>query len=111
MFTPKQFRAKATEYAELVEKTNIPEEAREFRRREQSFVALASNEEWLANNFEKTLHQSDQDREEGDGDDERQQPNDAVPPQLDPEDTENGRDHSRNSRPVRCRKTSCSVGL
>lgn len=66
MFTPKQYRAKATEYAQLVQTTNIPEEAREFRKREQSYAALASNEEWLANNFEKTLHQSDQDREEGD---------------------------------------------
>ena len=66
MFTPKQYRAKATEYAQLVETTNIPEEAREFRKREQSYTALASNEEWLANNYEKTLPPSDQDREEGD---------------------------------------------
>jgi hypothetical protein len=66
VFTPKQYRAKATEYAQLVETTNIPEEAREFRKREQSYTALASNEEWLANNFEKTLHPSDQDCEEGD---------------------------------------------
>jgi hypothetical protein len=66
MFTPKQYRAKATEYAQLVKTTNIPEEARGFRKREQSYTSLASNEEWLANNFEKTLHASDQDREEGD---------------------------------------------
>ncbi|MGP0091427.1 MAG: hypothetical protein ACLPKB_15935 [Xanthobacteraceae bacterium] len=66
MFTPKQYRAKAIEYARLVETTNIPEEAREFRKREQNYTALASNEEWLANNFEKTLQPSEQDREEGD---------------------------------------------
>jgi hypothetical protein len=65
MFTPKQYRAKATEYAQLVETTNIPEEVREFRKREQSYASLASNEEWLANNFEKTLHAPDQEREEG----------------------------------------------
>jgi hypothetical protein len=66
MFTPKQYRAKATEYAQLVETANIPKEAREFRKREQSYTALASNEEWLAKNFEKTLHPSEQDRQEGD---------------------------------------------
>jgi len=66
MFTPKQYRAKATEYAQLVKTTNVPEEAREFRKREQNYTSRASNEEWLANNFEKTLHPSDQDREEGD---------------------------------------------
>jgi hypothetical protein len=66
MFTSKQYRAKATEYAQLVETTNSPEEAREFRKQEQSSASLASNEEWLANNFEKTLHAPDQDREEGD---------------------------------------------
>jgi hypothetical protein len=66
MFTSKQYRAKATEYGQLVETTNNPEEAREFRKQEQSYTSLASNEEWLANNFEKTLHAPDQDREEGD---------------------------------------------
>jgi hypothetical protein len=66
MFTPKQYRAKATEYAQLVKTTTVPEEVREFRKREQSYSSLASNEEWLASNFEKTLHPSDQDREEGD---------------------------------------------
>jgi hypothetical protein len=66
MFTPKQYRAKATEYAQLVKTTNVPEEVREFRKREQSYTSLASNEEWLASNFEKTLHPSDQDQEEGD---------------------------------------------
>jgi hypothetical protein len=66
MFTPKQYRAKAIEYAQLVETTNIPEKARQFHKREQSYTALASNEEWLANNFEKTLQPSEQGREEGD---------------------------------------------
>jgi hypothetical protein len=66
MFTPKQYRAKATEYAQLAETAHIPENAQEFRRREQSYAALASNEEWLANNFEKTLHSPEQVREEGD---------------------------------------------
>jgi hypothetical protein len=63
MFTPKQYRAKAAEYAELAETTNIPEESRKFRKREQSFTLLANNEEWLADNFEKTLHASNQDSE------------------------------------------------
>jgi hypothetical protein len=38
MFTPKQYRAKATQYAELAKTTNIPEEAREFGKREQSYT-------------------------------------------------------------------------
>lgn len=65
MFTSKRYRAKAAEYQELVKTANIPEDAREFRKREQSFTSLADNEEWLANNFEKTVQALDQDREAG----------------------------------------------
>jgi hypothetical protein len=61
MFTPKQYRAKAAEFGELAKTTNIPEESREFRKREQSFTSLADNEEWLGDNFAKTLHASHQD--------------------------------------------------
>ncbi len=63
MFTPKEYRAKAAEYGEMAKTTNIPEESRQFRKREQNFTVLANNEEWLADNFEKTLHASDQDPE------------------------------------------------
>ncbi len=63
MFTAKQYRAKAAEFEELARTTNIPEESREFRRREQSFTSLANNEEWLADNFEKTVRPSNRDPE------------------------------------------------
>jgi len=63
MFTPKEYRAKAAEYGERARAANIPEESRQFRKREQSWTLLANNEEWLADNFEKTLHGSQQQRE------------------------------------------------
>jgi hypothetical protein len=56
MFTSKQYRAKAAEFGELAKATNIPEESREFRKRERSFTSLADNEEWLGDNFARTLH-------------------------------------------------------
>jgi hypothetical protein len=62
MFTPKFYRAKAAEFAELAE-TGDPEKSAGFRTRERSFTSLADNEEWLAHNFEKTLHPSERDGE------------------------------------------------
>ena len=65
MFTPKQYRAKAAEYGELIKTTTIPDKAREFRKLEQSFTSLADNEEWLAGNFQHIVHAPDEDREGG----------------------------------------------
>ena len=62
MFTPKYYRTKAAEFGELA-KTGDLEKSAEFRKRERSFTSLADNEEWLAHNFEKTLHASEQDGE------------------------------------------------
>jgi hypothetical protein len=59
MFTAEQFRAKATEYAELFKKTDVPSEIREFQQSKGSFDLLAQNEEWLADNFDKTIHAQD----------------------------------------------------
>lgn len=59
MFTAKQFRAKAAESAESLKLTDVPGEIREFQRLEQSFNALAENEDWLASNFDKTVHAQD----------------------------------------------------
>jgi hypothetical protein len=56
MSTSDQYRARAAEFAELARTTRIPEESREHRKLEQSFTSLAANEEWLAGNFDKTLH-------------------------------------------------------
>jgi hypothetical protein len=60
MFTAKDYRTKAAEFGELA-KTSAPEDSEGFRQRERSFTSLADNEEWLAQNFEKTLHGPEQD--------------------------------------------------
>jgi hypothetical protein len=56
MFTAKKFRAKAAESAESLKHTDVPSEIRELQRSKQSFTALAENEDWLANNFDKIIH-------------------------------------------------------
>jgi hypothetical protein len=56
MSTAKQYRAKAAEYAARIAHTDVPGEIREFRDLQRSFSALADNEEWLADNYEKTVH-------------------------------------------------------
>ena len=53
MFTPKQYRAKAAQYTQLLKTTRSPAEIREFRRLERSCLTLAENEEWMADNREK----------------------------------------------------------
>jgi len=55
MFTAKQFRAKAAECAESLKHTDVPSEIREFQRSKDSFAALAQNEDWLADNFDKII--------------------------------------------------------
>ena len=59
MFTPEQFRAKAAQYAELVKNSTLANETHEFKALEQRFTALANNEQWLADNYDKTLHSPD----------------------------------------------------
>ena len=55
MFTAKQFRAKAAESAESLKHTDVPSEIRELQRSRESFAALAANEDWLADNFDKII--------------------------------------------------------
>lgn len=59
MFTAKQFRAKAAESAESLKRTNDPGEIRKFQKSEQSFSALAQNEDWLADNYNKMIRPGD----------------------------------------------------
>jgi hypothetical protein len=59
MFKAKQYRAKAAESAESLKHTDVPSEIREFQRSKESFTALAQNEDWLANNFNKIIHSQD----------------------------------------------------
>jgi hypothetical protein len=56
MFTAKHFRAKAAESAESLTQTAVPSEIRELQRSIKSLNALAENEDWLANNFNKIVH-------------------------------------------------------
>ena len=53
MFTAKQYRAKAAEYTELLKAASLPAETREFRKLEQSYITLAENDEWMADNRDK----------------------------------------------------------
>jgi hypothetical protein len=56
MFTTKQFRAKSTEYSNLIKGSNNPSQIGKFQDLKGSFNALADNEEWLANNFDKMVN-------------------------------------------------------
>jgi hypothetical protein len=55
MFTPKQYREKAVGYGALAKTANGPNERREFQALEQSFTVLADNEQWVADNQDKTV--------------------------------------------------------
>jgi hypothetical protein len=59
MFTAKQFRAKAAESTESLKRTNDPGEIHKFQKSEQSFSALAQNEDWLADNYDKMIRPGD----------------------------------------------------
>jgi len=59
MFTAEQFRAKAAECAESLKHTDVPSEIREFQRSKESLAALAQNEDWLADNFDKIIRSQD----------------------------------------------------
>jgi hypothetical protein len=65
MFKTKQFRDQATEYRDLGNKTEVPAEARAYQKLEQSFTVLADNEQWLADNHDKTLGDAEPVRGEG----------------------------------------------
>jgi hypothetical protein len=53
MFTAEQYRAKAGEYSELLKAASLPAEDHECRRLERSYLMLAENEDWMANNRDK----------------------------------------------------------
>jgi len=53
MFTAVQYRAKAAEFRDALDKSRSPSEGKEFRRLEQTYTTLADNEEWLARNVGK----------------------------------------------------------
>ena len=55
MFTPDQFRAKAAEYAERIKSSTGANQTSEFRALEQRFTALADNEQWLSESYQRTV--------------------------------------------------------
>ena len=65
MFTPEQYRAKAREYAEWAKATISPKEEHEFKMLEKTFSTLADNEQWLAENHDKTVHANADDGSSG----------------------------------------------
>jgi hypothetical protein len=65
MFTPKQYRSKAAEYAKHVEKSRSPKERREFEALQRRFSELADNEQWLADRHQRALDVSERTRSKG----------------------------------------------
>lgn len=59
MFKADQFRAKASECTAQIDNTAVSSETRDLRRLEQSFLSLAKNEDWLANNLDKIIRSQD----------------------------------------------------
>jgi hypothetical protein len=55
MFTPDQYRKKANDYGQLITTAVGRNEEREFRQLEKTFTVLADNEQWLADNHDKTV--------------------------------------------------------
>jgi hypothetical protein len=66
MFTPKQYRSKAAQYTDLAKTARNPAEVLEFQALERSFTVLADNEQWLADNHDKTIHSSSENGSAGD---------------------------------------------
>ncbi len=53
MLAAEQYRAKAAEYTELLKAASLSAEGDEFRRLKRSYLVLAENEEWMADNRER----------------------------------------------------------
>jgi hypothetical protein len=66
MFSSKQYRAKAAEYAERGRNTQVPNEILEYKNLRRRFTEMADNEEWVERNFKKTLHAPSDDQDAGD---------------------------------------------
>lgn len=65
MFTSQQYRVKATEYFELAKGAKSPNELREFQDLGRSFIELANNAQWVADNYDQTLHAASHDEDRG----------------------------------------------
>jgi hypothetical protein len=56
MFASQHYRALAAEHKERAHRAITLKEKRKLQNLEQSFTTLAENEEWLSNNYHKTVH-------------------------------------------------------
>jgi hypothetical protein len=65
MFKSQQYRAKATEFGELVKTSTSSEESREFQNLERRFASLADNEQVLADNHKSAVYASNRDQSRG----------------------------------------------
>ncbi|MGA2891233.1 MAG: hypothetical protein ABSE22_00080 [Xanthobacteraceae bacterium] len=59
MITTDKFRAKSSEYGELIKGATDPGKIRQYQDCKDSFSSLADNQAWLANNVEKMVQVSD----------------------------------------------------
>jgi hypothetical protein len=65
MFKSQQYRARATEYGELVKSSTDPEKSRELRKLARRFASLADNEQVLADDHNGAVHVSNHDQSRG----------------------------------------------
>ena len=65
MFKSQQYRAKATEFGELVKTSTSPEESREFQKLERRFASLADNEQILADDHKSAVQASNREQSSG----------------------------------------------
>jgi len=55
MLTAEQYRAKASDFAGMLDDARSPAETRMFQELKQSYLSLAENMEWMAANRDKTI--------------------------------------------------------
>ena len=60
MTTSEQFRERAAEFGERIERANHFDDIRKLRQRLRTFTELANNEDWLASNADQTVQSAGQ---------------------------------------------------
>jgi hypothetical protein len=66
MFEHRNYREKASEFRQKADMSRSPAEEQEHRQSEKTFATLAANEQWLAENYHKTVHAPEQQRSPSD---------------------------------------------
>jgi len=61
MSTSQQLRTRAAELGELIKIAHHPDAIRELRSQKRTFTELADNQDWLANNLDKTVRPANKD--------------------------------------------------